>query len=87
MSSDTEPSSVRFEPLRPADRGRLVAAILLGPFLWLVALAVAAWLFAYTWAIQLGLLVTIASFLLALPVLALLRRRRLREERQRAARS
>jgi hypothetical protein len=86
VSSDTELPSVRFEPLRPASRGRLIAALILGPILWFVALAVAAWLLAYSWAIELGLLVTVASFLLSLAVLALLRVGRRREERRYVAR-
>jgi hypothetical protein len=32
---------VHFEPLRPASRGNLIAGLILGPILWLVALAVA----------------------------------------------
>ena len=28
----------RFEPLRPASRGRLIVGLVLGPILWLVAL-------------------------------------------------
>jgi hypothetical protein len=86
MSSDTDPPSVRFEPLRPASRRRLAAAFVLGPILWLVALTVAAWLFAYGWAIQLALLVAAASFLASLLVLALLRAGRRREERRYVAR-
>ena len=69
--------SSRFVP-RPA--GRLIAALVLGPILWLVALIVAAWLFKYSWAIQLGLAVAAATFLLALLVLALVRRGRRRQE-------
>ena len=70
-------ASSRFVP-RPA--GSVIAALVLGPILWLVALIVAAWLFKYSWAIQLGLAVAAASFLLALLVLALLRRGRRRQE-------
>ena len=55
---------------------------MLGPLLWLVALAVAAWFFEYTWAIAVGLAVTVASFVVALVVLALLRRGRVRQERR-----
>ena len=87
MSRDTERPSVRFEPLRPASRGRLLAAIICGPIIWLVALVAAAWLFVNSWLIQLGFLVALASFLLALLVLALLRQGRLREERRYADRS
>jgi hypothetical protein len=69
---------VRFEPLRPVSRGRLIAAFVLGPILWLVALVVAALLFDYSSSIALGLLVTAASFVVSLLVLALLHARRRR---------
>ena len=82
MREDAATSSVRFEPLHPASRASLIAGVVLGPLLWLVALAVAAWFFEYTWAIALGLVVTVASFFLALVVLALLRRARVRQERR-----
>ena len=75
-------SSVRFEPLYPASRASLIAGVVLGPLLWLVVIAVAAWFFEYIWAIALGLLVTVASFLLALVVLVLLRHLRLQHERR-----
>ena len=64
----------------------MIAAVVLGPILWLVALVVGAWLFVNTWVIQLGLLVALGSFVLALLVLSLLRRGRLREERRYADR-
>ncbi len=82
MHKEAVPSSVRFEPLYPASRASLIVGVVLGPLLWLVAIAIAAWFFEYTWAIALGLLVTVASFFLALVVLALLRRARLRQERR-----
>jgi membrane protein implicated in regulation of membrane protease activity len=77
---------VSFEPLRPASRGRLIAAVLLGPVVWLVALIVAAWLFHYSSSIALGLVVTAASFVVSLVVLALLHARRRRQERRYADR-
>ncbi len=80
MSSDAERPSVRFEPLRPASRGRLVAAFILGPIIWFVALVAAAWLLAYGWAIEVAFLVTIATFLGSLAVLAVLRNGRRRQE-------
>lgn len=82
MGSELGRSSVRFEPLRPASRGRLVAGFVLGPALWLVAIIVASWLFDYSWAIALGLLVTVACFLVSLLVLALLHGARRRQERR-----
>ena len=78
--------AIRFEPLRPASRGRLIAGFVLGPVLWLVALIVAATLFEYSWAITLGLLVTVASFLVSLLVLGMLNRRRRSQERRYEAR-
>ena len=80
MSDDAERSSVSFEPLHPASRGRLIAGFMLGPLLWLVALAIAALVFEYSWAIALGLVVTVASFVVSLVVLALLREGRVRQE-------
>ncbi len=82
MREDAATSSVRFEPLHPVSRASLIVGVVLGPLLWLVAIAIAAWFFEYTWAIALGLLVTAASFLLALVVLALLRQARRRQERR-----
>ena len=73
-------SSVRFEPLHPASRAVLIVGVVVGPLLWLAAIAVAAWFFEYTWAIALGVLVTVASFLVALVVLVLLRAGRVRQE-------
>jgi peptidoglycan/LPS O-acetylase OafA/YrhL len=78
--------AVRFEPLRPGSRGRLIAAFVLGPVLWLVALIVAAWLFDYSSSIGLGLLVTAASFVVSLLVLALLHAGRRRQEKRYANR-
>ncbi len=82
MREDAAASSVRFEPLHPASRASLVAGVVLGPFLWLVALVVVARFFEYTWAIAVGLAVTFTSFFLALVVLALARRARVRQERR-----
>jgi hypothetical protein len=71
-----------FRPLRPASRPKLIAAFVLGPILWVVALVVASWLLDRTNAIELGLLVTAASFVFAAVVLSLLRFGRQREERR-----
>jgi membrane protein implicated in regulation of membrane protease activity len=81
-STDPHRSAVRFEPIGPAPRSRLIAALVVGPILWLGALVAAAWVSAYTWAIGRGLLVTFASFVVALIVLALMRAGRRREERR-----
>jgi hypothetical protein len=75
-------SDERFRPLRPASRPRLIVAFALGPVLWIVALLVAAWLIDRTDAIEVGLLVTLAAFVVAAPVLGLLWRGRRREERR-----
>jgi hypothetical protein len=75
-----------FQPLRPASRPRLIAAFVLGPMVWAVALAIGAWLIEYTDAIEFGLLVALASFVISAIVLSLLRLGRLREERRYADR-
>ena len=75
-----ERQPVRFEPLRPASGWRVVAALVLGPILWLASLVVVAWQFASGRTIQLALLVLVASFLLWLVVLVLLREARRRQE-------
>jgi hypothetical protein len=82
MPQDGESFDDRFRPLRPASRARLIAAIVLGPVLWAVALAVVAWFIEYTDAIGIGLLVMLASFVISAIVLSVLRRVRLREERR-----
>ena len=76
-----------FRPLRPASGPKLIAALVLGPILWVVALMVASWLLDRTNAIELGLLITAASFVFAAVVLSLLRLGRRREERRYADRA
>ena len=83
-SADEQPAAL-FEPLRPASRGRLVLGLILGPVLWLVALIVVAVTLRYTWAIEIGLLVALMTFVLSLGALLFLRSRRLRQERRFAA--
>ena len=56
--------------------------VVIGPLLWLVVLAVGAWVFEYSWAIALGLLVVVVSFIVALIVLGLLRAARVRQEKR-----
>jgi divalent metal cation (Fe/Co/Zn/Cd) transporter len=75
-------TSLRFEPLRPASRARLISGAVVGPLLWLVALIVAAWLFEYSWAIGFGLLVTVVALVVSLIVLAVLHSARRRAERR-----
>jgi hypothetical protein len=76
-----------FVPMRPASGPKLIAALVLGPILWLVALLVASWLLDRTDAIELGLLLTAAAFLFSAVVLSLLRLGRRREERRYANRT
>jgi membrane protein DedA with SNARE-associated domain len=76
-----------FRPLRPASGPKLIAAFVLGPFLWVAALLLASWLLDRTYAIQLGLLITAASLVVSAVVLTLLRVGRRREERRYADRA
>ena len=55
--------------------------------MWVAALLLASWLLEYTDAIELGLLVSAASFVVAAAVLTLLRLARRREERRYADRA
>ena len=80
MLGDTERDL--FQPLRPAKGTKLVFAAVIGPVAWVIAWLVAAWLIERSDAIEFGLLVTIASFLFAVPVLGLLAWGRAREERR-----
>ncbi len=82
MREDVARSSVRFEPLNPATRSNLIMGVVIGPLLWLVVLAVGAWVFEYSWAIALGLLVVVVSFVVALIVLSLLWAWRVRQEKR-----
>jgi hypothetical protein len=69
-----------FQPLRPAKGTKLVLAAVIGPVAWVIAWLVAAWLIYKSDAIEFGLMVTIGSFLFAVPVLGLLSWGRYREE-------
>jgi Flp pilus assembly protein TadB len=82
MREDVARSSVRFEPLHPATRSNLFTGVVIGPLLWLVVLALGAWVFEYSWAIALGLLVVVVSFVVALIVLSLLWAWRVRQEKR-----
>ena len=73
--------------MRPASGPKLIAALVLGPIMWVVALMVASWLLDRTDAIDFGLLLVVGSFLLAVVVLSLLRLGRRREERRYADRA
>jgi hypothetical protein len=72
----------RFRPLRPASGWRLLLAMVLGPVAWIVAFVIAGWLVERTSVVEIGLLVTVASFVFAAVVLSVLRLGRLREERR-----
>jgi hypothetical protein len=71
-----------FWPLRPAKGTKLVLAAVIGPIAWVIAWLIAAWLVYRNDAIEFGLLITIGSFLFAVPVLGLLAWGRAREERR-----
>jgi peptidoglycan/LPS O-acetylase OafA/YrhL len=71
-----------FVPLRPAPRRRLIARMVIGPLLWLVALLVAAVVLHRTQAIELGILIAFVCLLVSMIVLSLLRGGRDREQRR-----
>jgi predicted ABC-type exoprotein transport system permease subunit len=58
-----------------------VLAAMIGPIAWVILSLVAIWLFSRSKTIEFGLLVTVACFLVALPILGLLSWGRSREER------
>ena len=76
----------RFRPMRRASGPRLIAAIVLGLFLWVVGLVIVALLVHKSDAIELGVLIAVGSILVAVPILIVLRLGRRREERRYAAR-
>jgi uncharacterized membrane protein len=86
VSNDSESSVVRFEPLRPASRKRMLIGIVLGPFLWLVGLITVAWVLHISSAIELGLLIAFIAAFLSTIILVLLRQGRVRQEKRYAAR-
>ena len=72
----------QFRPLRLVSHTKMVVAWIVGPLLWVLALASVAWLVDRSNAIELGLAIASGSFLLGLVVLSLLRHGRLREDRR-----
>ena len=76
----------RFRPTRTASRPRLIAAIVIGPFLWVAGLVIVAVLVYKSNAIELGVLIAVGSILVAVPILIVVRLGRRREERRYAAR-
>jgi O-antigen/teichoic acid export membrane protein len=86
VSNDSDSSVVRFKPLRPASRKRLLLGLVLGPLLWIVALIVVAAVLHYSSAIELGLLAALISAVASTIVLLILRHGRIRQEKRYAAR-
>ena len=76
-----------FRPMRPASTPKRIAAVVVGPILWVMLLVIASWLLDHTNAIELGLLISTATFVFAAVVLSLLRLARRREERRYADRA
>jgi hypothetical protein len=76
----------RFRPMRTASGRRLIAAIVLCAFLWVVGLVIVAMLVHKLNAIELGVLIAVGSILVAVPILIVGRLDRGREERRYAAR-
>ncbi len=75
-------ASPHFSPYRRASKAWLrVSLFLLGPLLWLVSVVLVAIVVHRTDLILLGALIAVGSFLLALILLAIVRRRRIAEER------
>lgn len=70
-----------FRPLRPASPARRVIVLIAGPSLWVIALAILAWVVEQGNAVGIGLLVACASLLLGF--VYLLPQRRLRDRRER----
>jgi hypothetical protein len=87
VNSDPESSIVSFEPLRPASRKRLLLGVVIGPFLWLIALITVALVLHFTSAIELGLLIALITSVVSTIALLLMRQSRVREEKRYAARS
>jgi Flp pilus assembly protein TadB len=82
MSGPPRHADDLFRPLRPASGWRLVAAVILGPFAWFVAFTVVAWLVEKSDAVEIGLLITLGSFVVGLIALLVLRAGRNRERRR-----
>jgi len=82
MSGPPRHAKDLFRPLRPATGLRFIAAVIIGPFLWLVAFLTVAWLVDETDIVEAFLLLTFGSFVVAFLVLLLLHARRNRERRR-----
>lgn len=86
MGEDATQVDDRFRPMRTASGLRLIAVIVLGPFLWVVGLVIVAVLVHKSNAIELGVLIALGSILVAVPILIVVRLGRRREEHRYAAR-
>jgi hypothetical protein len=69
-----------FEPLQRASAKRRAILLVVGPLMWVVALAVFVDIVRNDFAVETGLLIAFGSFLLALLVLVVARRGRVRRE-------
>jgi hypothetical protein len=81
---DPRSPDARFRPLRPASQRRLLVAFVVGPLLWVAALIVVTWVVDRRDAVEAALVVTAASLVMAVPILAGLYALRRREERRHA---
>jgi hypothetical protein len=75
-------SAQAFEPLRPAPRRNVTVGFLLGPFIWLVALVVLAFVLRERDAVEIGLLIALIALILGLAFLAPQYAFRVRRERK-----
>jgi hypothetical protein len=75
-------SPPRFSPLLRATPVGRAALFLIGPLLWLAALSGLGVIVSGTHVVGYGLLIAGGSFVIAIPALLLLRRRRVRRERE-----
>ena len=75
-------SEAQFTPLRTASPFVRVVVLLLGPVTWFVALIVGSLVLSELDAIEIGLIVTLGAFFLAVPFCWLGRHRRLREQNE-----
>ena len=75
----------RFSPLRLASRSTVVVVYILGPLLWVGALILISYLVQAQDAIEIGLLVAAAAFVVAVVLLLPQRALRLRRERENAS--
>jgi hypothetical protein len=78
-------ASDRFTPLRPAPRSRRLVLYLLGPLLWVVALISVGSLVVKKNAVEIGLLIALAAFALAIVLLLPQRTLRIRREQEHAS--